>query len=195
MHTMKRKFTAIKPQRRSAATPRPNCAKRLECAELAPAFTSRRLLCYHPERMRSLSPGLRGTSYPGCAMDGGRNPERVASFVLCTAVNPTAWRREPTGRGAEATLTGLVGLSMLEPRVARASQPWAERYNPVGIAQNAPTAVGGYILLANRAKCKLSGLAPLPGCRTSSVPLPGGRRPLPPATSVCQPCRAGEPRK
>src|SRR5208282_3030581 len=41
--------------------------------------TNQRLLCHHPERMRSLSPGLRGTSYPGFALGWGVNPERVAS--------------------------------------------------------------------------------------------------------------------
>ena len=101
----------------------------------------RRSSCPHPERMTSLSSGLRGTSYTGCSMGWSLNPERVVSSVPHTVVNPTAWRRERTGRGGDPTLTGLVGLSMLEPRVARASQPWAERCNPFGIAQNVQTPI------------------------------------------------------
>jgi hypothetical protein len=54
-------------------------------------------------------------------------------------VNPTAWRQERIGRSRETTLTGLLGLSMLEPRVALASQPWAEGSNPLGIAQDVQT--------------------------------------------------------
>jgi hypothetical protein len=100
---------------------------------------SQRRLCHHPEKIRSLSPGLRGTSYPGCAMGWGINPERVASSPLSTVVKRTVWWREPTSRCGESTLTGLVAPSMLEPRVARTSQPWAEGYNPFGIAQYVQT--------------------------------------------------------
>src|SRR5436309_5066685 len=32
-----------------------------------------------------------------------------------------------------ATLSGLMGLLFVSPRVARSSQPWAERCNPFGI--------------------------------------------------------------
>jgi hypothetical protein len=103
---------------------------------------SLRILYHHPEGMRSLSPGLRGTSYPGCAMGWGTNPERVAS-----PPRPARSRRHAIGltivkRTADATLSGLAVLSMLEPRVARASQPWAERCNPFGIARNVQTPRG-----------------------------------------------------
>ena len=93
-------------------------------------------LVHHPEGMKSLSPAtvLRGTSYPGTAMDCGGNPERVAAWIPVAAVNPAWWQREGVGRGGDATLTGLTVPSMLEPRVARASQPWAKGYNPFGIA-------------------------------------------------------------
>src|SRR5208282_3695074 len=77
--------------------------------------------------------------YPGCAMAWSINPEGVASSVPRTVVNPKAWRRERTGRGGDATLSGLMALSMIEPRVARASQPWAEGCNPFGIDQDAQT--------------------------------------------------------
>jgi hypothetical protein len=39
-------------------------------------------------------------------MDWGVNPERVASSILLTVEKPAAWRREWTGRGGDATLTG-----------------------------------------------------------------------------------------
>jgi 5-hydroxyisourate hydrolase-like protein (transthyretin family) len=38
-------------------------------------------------------------------------------------------------RTADETLSGLAGLSTFKPRVARTSQPWAERCNPFGIAK------------------------------------------------------------
>ena len=43
----------------------------------------------NPERMRSLSPGLRAARYRGWATGWGVNPERAASFVPFTGVNPT----------------------------------------------------------------------------------------------------------
>src|SRR3989442_7623245 len=36
-----------------------------------------------------------------------------------------------------ATLSGLMGLLFVSPRVARSSQPWAERCNPFGIETSA----------------------------------------------------------
>jgi len=38
----------------------------------------------NPEGVLSVSPGLRGTSYPGCPACEGTNPERVASFPPAT---------------------------------------------------------------------------------------------------------------
>src|SRR5437870_7394427 len=37
-----------------------------------------------------------------------------------------------------ATLSGLMGLLLVSLRVARSSQPWAERCNPFGIERNGP---------------------------------------------------------
>jgi hypothetical protein len=70
--------------------------------------------------------------------DGGGRA-RMRPSVPRTVVNPTARRRERLGRGSEATLTGLGVLTMVEPRVARASQPWAEGCNPFGIDQDVRT--------------------------------------------------------
>jgi competence ComEA-like helix-hairpin-helix protein len=102
---------------------------------MKPRYATERLICHHPERMGSLSPGLQGTSHPGCATRWSANPERVAS-VPRTVVNPTAWRRKRNSRGGDATLSGLMVPPTLKPRVARASQPWAEGCNPFGIDQN-----------------------------------------------------------
>ena len=84
----------------------------------------------NPKGIASLSLGLRGTSYSGCAVEGVGNLEGVGSSGTCTLAHPMAWRRERIDRDGDATLTGLVVLPALEPRVARASQPWAERFHP-----------------------------------------------------------------
>ena len=86
---------------------------------------------HNPERVRTLSPGLRGTSYPGSGMGGCANPERVVSFVPLAAVNPT---HSIHRRRVIQPLQGWRALSVRLPRVTRASQPWAERCNPFGIA-------------------------------------------------------------
>jgi hypothetical protein len=80
------------------------------------------------------SPGLRGTSYPGCAAGGCANPERVASFLPLTEVNLTLGVRRLR---VSQPLQGWRPLSVRLPRVARASQPWAERCNPFRIATSA----------------------------------------------------------
>jgi len=51
-------------------------------------------------------------------MDWAANPERVASSILLTVEKPAAWRREWTGRGGDATLTGLAVLAARSPRVS-----------------------------------------------------------------------------
>ncbi len=68
----------------------------------------------------SISPGLaRGTSaYPGCPPTNPANPERVSSATVRRA-GCNSFRVGPA-RG-------------WEPRVARASQPWAGRWNAVGV--------------------------------------------------------------
>ncbi len=60
--------------------------------------------CRNPKGIVSSSPGLRGTSYPGNAVRRTINPNGVAA--------PSVERK---------------------PKVARASQPWALRRNPIGI--------------------------------------------------------------
>jgi hypothetical protein len=92
----------------------------------------------NPKGIVSLSPGLRGASYPGCALESDLNPERVVSSVTRAVATPMALRRKRVAHGCEATLTGLAVLSVLKPRVARASQPWAERSHPFRMTADLP---------------------------------------------------------
>jgi hypothetical protein len=173
----------------------------------------------NPERMRSLSPGLRGTSCPECATGGCVNPERVASFVPPA---PAAWFG-PRKRGHTAhskgfahssagpagakrlecgvsrrfgvdVVNGSVGLltaashsnrcrraiqplqgwrllSVRFPRVARASQPWAERYNPFGIVASSVSRMSKHCVFAPWRLCVEShrGLraSDFPSCQAS----------------------------
>src|SRR5262245_4551938 len=73
----------------------------------------------NPEGIPSISPGLRGTSYPGCARKGFSTPPGVYGFLE---------------RGRARCNPYRVGIQIHQPpRVARASQPWAERWNPFRI--------------------------------------------------------------
>jgi hypothetical protein len=108
-------------QSREAASCRPGAfTRRLDIARIS------RRQEVNPKGIPSLSPGLRAASYPGCGPS----------------------RESPTLKGLQqATGFGRVGAvavrccnpfrvgngSGTQPRVARCSQPWAERYNPFGI--------------------------------------------------------------
>jgi hypothetical protein len=101
----------------------------------------------NPERMRSLSPGLRAARYPGrmpapasfigcwmldvgCWMFPGFMG-RVESLIPLAALNPT-----PTVHRTQAMMQPLQGwdvFSAQTPRVAPGAQPWAECCNPFGI--------------------------------------------------------------
>ena len=59
------------------------------CAGLSILPFARILLGVHPEGMEALSPGLRGTSYPGVVEEIAPNPERVASS------GPVSMRLQP----------------------------------------------------------------------------------------------------
>src|SRR2546426_9681247 len=74
----------------------------------------------YPEGIVSVSPGLRGTSYPGSQVANISNPERVASC----------------GSRFDATPLGLTDPLTRIPRVARSSQPWAGGRSPVGAAES-----------------------------------------------------------
>ena len=74
----------------------------------------------NPNGIPSLSPGLRAGRYPGSTSQTRPNPERVASHprrALAQRFNP--FRVDDS--------------SSRPPRVAPASQPWAEGGNPFGI--------------------------------------------------------------
>ena len=137
-----------------------------DACPLTPAF-SRRLAAPHisrlpelnPKGIPSLSPGLRGTSYPGCdrskdspILKPGLNPKGIPS--LSPGLRGTSYpgcdrsQDSPTLKGLQHQ-TGTTAArqrpapccnpfrvehdSGTQPRVARASQPWAGGYNPFGI--------------------------------------------------------------
>ena len=71
---------------------------------------------YNPNGIASCSPGLRGTSYPGLRAQRFATPKGL--HHLAKSPLQPRW-----GCGARERF----------PRVARASQPWADGWNPVGI--------------------------------------------------------------
>jgi hypothetical protein len=100
----------------------PKCASR-ETIELCernrphqPSFS----LSMNPKGIPASSPGLRGTSYPGLARKQSTNPNGVVARFSRTGRNPV----------------GVDDPGYLKPKVARASQPWAERYNPFRIGRS-----------------------------------------------------------
>jgi hypothetical protein len=74
----------------------------------------------NPNGIPSLSPGLRAGRYPGSTSQSRPNPERVAS-IPCRSF------------AQRFNLFRVDDSSSFAPRVARASQPWAEGCNPFGI--------------------------------------------------------------
>ena len=94
--------------------PSPSLAAPLQFRVFRPAAR------FNPKGIASQSPGLRGTSYPGSTPPKDHNPERVAPM------------RGTTVKGAPQPRWGCKSNRRL-PRVARASQPWAGGWNPVGI--------------------------------------------------------------
>ena len=83
------------------------------------------LLVFYPEGIESLSPGLRGTSYPGVGHQKelstlkGLKPGRLRA-----SRSPSCDARQPFQSCA---------ANGPAPRVARASQPWAEDAIPLGL--------------------------------------------------------------
>jgi hypothetical protein len=75
----------------------------------------------NPKGIPAQSPGLRGTSYPGKTSPPGSTPKGLQPEFV------------PSDSGA-STPSGLIDLTgPTRPRVARSSQPWADRHNPLGI--------------------------------------------------------------
>src|SRR3989442_9015825 len=63
----------------------------------------------HPKGMESFSPGLRGTSYPGCPRHMVINPARVVSMLSMNRHAPIYGAEEGQDERA-ATLSGLTGV-------------------------------------------------------------------------------------
>ena len=112
----------MKRPRRAAFMPLhlPHCERPPIFPSASDYLTLKRHECRapNPNGIPSQSPGLRGTSYLGSWSRDGHNPNGVASFLT---------------RPCAATPLGLMKKLIRVPRVARASQPWAERRYPVGV--------------------------------------------------------------
>src|SRR2546425_11370127 len=81
--------------------------------------------------MESFSPGLRGTSTLR-VLNPARALQGLYQLLSMNRHAPIYGVEECYDERA-ATLSGLMGLLLVSPRVARSSQPWAERCNPFGI--------------------------------------------------------------
>jgi hypothetical protein len=84
----------------------------------------------NPKGIASFSPGLRGTSYPGFQHPKDRQPCKGCITVSSPPVSLPG-RRIDNRMGERRSNPFRVGSSSGGiPRVARASQPWAERFHP-----------------------------------------------------------------
>ena len=114
--------------------------KRLEVSFsiLSPALSSKLSLAHisrpkevNPKGIPSLSPGLRAASYPGC--ESSKDSSTLKGLKHPT--RPTKTCEEPAPCCNPFRVEHGSGT---QPRVARASQPWARGYNPVGIEKRLP---------------------------------------------------------
>src|SRR5438093_7343635 len=106
----------------------------------------------NPKGISAISPGLRGTSYPGWSWSINHNSEGVVAGCRSAAVSarPAAARgkfgcvrfagvlrlvlcTQPRSGNADTTRVGVVGILKCEPKVAPAAQPWAKGWNLFGI--------------------------------------------------------------
>jgi hypothetical protein len=97
-------------------------AKKAKLAE--PDFSQRkrraRAMADNPKGIVSFSPGLRGTSYPGCERKNDHNPEWVASGDHAPTTQPfQGWKL-------------FCGFTQGSPESVRGNR-WAQGCNPVGI--------------------------------------------------------------
>ena len=84
----------------------------------------------NPKGIASLSPGLRGTSYPGFAH---RKSQQPCKGCITVSAGPAPRPCHPNHTRAQDSRSNPFRVepsSHRTPRVARASQPWAERYHP-----------------------------------------------------------------
>jgi hypothetical protein len=115
--------------------------KRPQPEEVAEVFNLLRSLDIlgNPKEIGSLSPGLRGTSYPGFKH---RKTQQPCKGCLTAPTDPFL----PPCRGiddhADDRLSNpfrVDASTRRTPRVARASQPWAERSHPFRMTADLPT--------------------------------------------------------
>jgi hypothetical protein len=92
----------------------------------------------NPKGIASFSPGLRGTSYPGFEHPKDLQPCR-GCLTASTDPFSSPSRRIDDRAGEGRSNPFRVGPSFYgTPRVARASQPWAERFHPFRMTADLP---------------------------------------------------------
>jgi len=84
----------------------------------------------NPEGIASLSPGLRGTSYPGFKHRKNPQPCKGCLTVPTEPVLPPCRGIDDRAGDRRSNPFRVDAFSYRKPRVARASQPWAERSHP-----------------------------------------------------------------
>ena len=103
--------------------PEATAQKKFSCRACGTAaeWNSARQVFDNPKGIASSSPGLPSLrGYPGKPFPNGLQPQRGCINTEQVATTPL----------------GLVSLFGRDPRVARSSQPWADRVNPFGIHAN-----------------------------------------------------------
>ena len=124
----------------------------------------------NPKGIPSLSPGLRGTSYPGW----DRSKDSPTLKGLHHLTRTTAARQRPA---LCCNPFRVEHDSAIQPRVARASQPWAGRSNPFGIEKRLTDLWGGTSPTKRKPRCpRWSELGALRfiARRDAILPLPKG---------------------
>jgi hypothetical protein len=92
----------------------------------------------NPKGIASFSPGLRGTSYPGFEHPIDRQPCKGCSSVSTRAALSRGHRIDDRASGRRSNPFRVGSSSGRIPRVARASQPWAERLHPFRMMADLP---------------------------------------------------------
>jgi hypothetical protein len=84
----------------------------------------------NPEGIGSLSPGLRGTSYPGFEHRKTHQPCKGCLTASTDAFSPPCRGIDDHADDRRSNPFRVDATSYRTPRVARASQPWAKRSHP-----------------------------------------------------------------
>jgi hypothetical protein len=92
----------------------------------------------NPKGVASLSPGLRGTSYPGIEHPANHQPCKGCNTVATDESASPFRGRDARARAWRSNPFRVDDLAHRTPRVARASQPWAQRSHPFRMTADLP---------------------------------------------------------